>query len=90
MAGAAGLKIEQQILRALAHGPQTKIDLRKALGWSVWGEHKALEGVLQRMRVAGLVEPHTKANGGMWRIREGLAVCEHCHGKGLLKAGGPE
>jgi hypothetical protein len=84
MAGAVGLKIEQQILRALADGPRNPIELKKALGWSIWGQNKALETLLQRMRVAGLVEPAGRGKSGLWQLRSGMAVCAHCQGRGVL------
>ena len=83
MAGSSGLKLEHRVLRALAGGPCTHVDLRRELGWSVWGQHKALQSLLGRMRIAGMVEP-VPGRKGTWRLVDGLEVCEHCHGKGLV------
>jgi hypothetical protein len=82
MAGLS-LKHEQQVLRALEDGPKHHIALRKALGWSLTSPGRALEGLLQRMRAARLIEPG--CHKGLWQLREGVEVCSHCHGKGVVE-----
>lgn len=80
--GREGLKLEHQIIRILGSGPKSYVDIRRELGWSIWGEHKALENVLQRLRVAGLIEPGGSRKG-IWQLQEGLEVCSSCSGKGV-------
>jgi len=81
---AIGLKLEQQVLRSLENGPQHRIELCKALGWSIAAPGRALEGLLQRMRAAGLVEPGP--HKGIWQLRTGVEVCHTCHGKGVVES----
>lgn len=85
MAGGTGLQIEQRILNLLADGPKSKIDMRRELGWSLFGQHKVLDTQLQRMRVAGLVEA-VQGQRGFWQLREGVELCPHCRGKGVVSA----
>jgi hypothetical protein len=82
MAGLS-LKLEQQVLKALEDGPKHHIDLRKALGWSITSPGRALDGLLQRMRAARLIEPGS--HKGHWKLREGVEVCSQCHGKGVVE-----
>jgi hypothetical protein len=80
-----GLRVEHQILRLLADGPKDRTAMLRALGWSLWNKHRALDGLLQRMRMAGVIEPASRKDG-TWQIPAGLEVCVACLGKGVRKA----
>ena len=78
--GRNALRLELQILRSLQDGPKAAVDIKRDLGWDVHTRQKALEMVLQQLRIAGL----TEAVGGKWRIIAGKSVCPHCGGRGVI------
>ncbi len=84
-----GLRNEQKVLQALSDGHKSNIELRRVLGWSpISGQHRALESLLQRMRVAGMIEPKDRKKG-IWGLAEGVTVCDCCQGRGITLPGLP-
>ncbi len=81
MAGARGLKQHMALLGALQHGEVARSDLARALDYDPVNPPRALDDLLQAMRVAGLVEA---CGRGRWRLVEGKAVCPQCEGKGVV------
>lgn len=80
--GRDALKLEQKIMGILSEGPIDKVSMCRALNWSVFGENRALDSVLQRLRAAGMIEP-VKQKKGFWQIKAGKIVCPCCQGQGI-------
>lgn len=79
MAGKRALRAYLAILQALATGPKTKADLKRACGYDVVREYPKLDSLLQDMRVAGVLECHGKT----WALATGKEICQACKGRGL-------
>jgi hypothetical protein len=85
MAGRRTLTLQKKVLEALAGGPLHKAELARALMLDPCLRNRHLLVLLQDMRLAGLVEC---VGRGTWKIADGLEVCSHCCGKGVLRKGG--
>jgi hypothetical protein len=83
MAGARGLRQSRALLGALQCGEATRADLARALDYDPVNPPRALDDLLQAMRVAGLVEA---VGRGKWRLVTGKAVCPTCSGRGIVEA----
>lgn len=82
----SGLKQQQRVLQRLAEGPATKVDLTKALGWSLYGQSKHLDVLLRKLREDGLIEAK-RSKRVTWQLASNVRLCECCGGQGVIRDG---
>jgi len=79
------IKNQARVLEALTTGPKSRMELRKALGWSTAGNDVQVPALLTRMRDAGLVVALGSGRAARWALAPSVTVCPTCSGKGILK-----